>query len=296
MIRRLVERAYRSLPVVRELMQVRDALRHEIGTLRALHLTQLLEFEAARHPRYGDPRRLVRYGHQVHSQGGVDGVLHEIFRRIGETDRVFAEIGVGDGTENNTAFLLARGWSGFWIDSSAAFRRTLAAHGVGSDRLRGEVAFVRRETIGPLFAKLGIPAEFDLLSIDVDQNTYYVWEGLKEYRPRVVAIEYNAAIPADVDWKVRYDADRVWDETQNFGASLKALELLGRERGYALVGCDFAGTDAFFVREDLVGDRFLPPYTAENHYEPVRYQLLHRWGHRRGLLDLPAPAPRRRDA
>lgn len=295
MIRRLVERAYRSLPVVRELMQVRDALRHEIGTLRALHRTQLLEFEAARHPRYGDPRRLLRYGHQVLSQGGVDGILHEIFRRVGETDRTFVEIGVGDGTENNTAFLLARGWSGFWIDSSAAFRRTLARHGVGSERLRGEVAFVRRETIGPLLAGLGVPAEFDLLSIDVDQNTYYVWEGLKEYRPRVVAIEYNAAIPADVDWKVAYDGDRVWDGSRNFGASLKALENLGRERGYALVGCDIAGTDAFFVRDDLVGDRFLAPFTAENHHEPARYHLLSGWGHRRDLLDLPAPSPRRRD-
>ena len=55
--------------------------------------------------------------------------------------------------------------------------------------------------------------------------------------------------------------------------------------GYALVGCDLAGTNAFFVRDDLVGDRFVAPFTAENHYEPVRYPLLHRRGHRRGILD-----------
>jgi hypothetical protein len=272
---------------------VRDSLRHEIANLHAVQLTQLLDMEGSRHPRYGDPRRLLRYSLQVNSQSGEDGILHEIFRRIGETDRTFVEVGVGDGTENNTAFLLALGWSGFWIDGSGAFRATLRRHSVPAERLRGAVAFVRRETIAPLFAQLGVPAEFDLLSLDVDQNTYYVWEGLGGYRPRVVVIEYNAAIPADVDWKVAYDGDRVWDGSQNFGASLKALERLGRERGYALVGCDMAGTNAFFVREDLVEDRFLAPFTAENHFEPVRYRLLHRWGHRRALLDLAPPAPPR---
>lgn len=291
MIRRLLERAYRSLPVVRELVQVRDSLRRGLADLHAAELTRLLEFEATRDPRYGDPLRLLRHSHQVNSQGGEDGILHEIFRRIAATDRTFVEVGVGDGTENNTAFLLALGWTGFWIDASGAFRETLARRSVGADRLRGAVAFVRRETIAALFAELGVPAEFDLLSVDVDQNTYDAWEALHAYRPRVVVIEYNAAIPADVDWKVAYDGDRVWDGTQNFGASLKALELLGRARGYALVGCDFAGTNAFFVREDLAGDRFAAPFTAENHYEPVRYHLLHRRGHPRTILD-PAPSSR----
>jgi hypothetical protein len=35
------------------------------------------------------------------------------------------------------------------------------------------------------------------------------------------------------------------------GASLTALEHLARTKGYVLVGCDSAGTNAFFVREDL---------------------------------------------
>jgi acyl-CoA reductase-like NAD-dependent aldehyde dehydrogenase len=38
-----------------------------------------------------------------------------IFNRIGLTNRVFVEFGVGDGLENNTAALLFDGWSGLWI-------------------------------------------------------------------------------------------------------------------------------------------------------------------------------------
>ncbi|MEK7316646.1 MAG: hypothetical protein AAB011_10720, partial [Candidatus Eisenbacteria bacterium] len=172
-----------------------------------------------------------------------------------------------------------------WIDGSDASQRTLAAAGIGPDRVRAVASIVTRENVAALFESLGVPAEFDLLSIDIDQNTYYVWEALRAYRPRVAVIEYNAALPADLDWKVVYDPKRMWDGTQNFGASLKALEILGASMGYALVGCDLAGTDAFFVRNDLVGAEFAAPFTSENHYEPVRYSLLARRGHRRGLLD-----------
>src|SRR4051795_11525656 len=82
---------------------------------------RMLDFELQRHPRYADPLRLFRQPAQVCSQDGSDGAVREIFRRIGITNRVFVEIGVGDGCENNTAFLLSTGWSGYWIDGDAGF-------------------------------------------------------------------------------------------------------------------------------------------------------------------------------
>jgi len=51
-------------------------------------------------------------------------------------------------------------------------------------------------------------------------------------------VGYNGIFPPGVDWKVRYEPRRTWDGTANFGASLKAYELLGGSLGYALVGCD----------------------------------------------------------
>jgi hypothetical protein len=101
----------------------------------------------------------------------------------------------------------------------------------------------------------------------------------------VVVVEYNAVIPPGLDWKVRYAPDRVWDGSHNFGASLKAFELLGTQLGYSLVGCDFIGVNAFFVRSDLVADKFAAPFTAENHYEPPRYVFLHRRAHPVSILD-----------
>lgn len=263
-------------------------VRAATNNMNTAQVIRLLDFELTGNPRYNDERRLLKYGFQVCSQNAEDGMIHEIFRRIGTTNRVFAEIGISDGTENNTAFLLSRGWKGFWIDGDDTFRRMLAARpDLQGDCIKSIVSFVTRENVAELFAELGVPDEFDLLSLDIDQNTYYAWEGLTKYRPRAVVVEYNALLPPDVDWKVHYESNRVWNGTSNFGASLKAFELLGRQLGYELVGCDFIGVNAFFVRSDLVADRFSSPFTSENHYEPPRYALSHRRGHRTAILDRP---------
>ena len=59
---------------------------------------------------------------------------------------------------------------------------------------------------------------------------------------------------------------RPWETSGHFGASLKSYELLAQQKGYKLVGCNIGGVDAVFVRADVVGDKFLSPFTAEVHY------------------------------
>lgn len=142
--------------------------------------------------------------------------------------------------------------------------------------------FVTRDNIASALLTAGATDEFDLLSIDVDQNTYWVWDGLRALRPRVVVVEYNAAWPASVDWMVRYDPAAIWDGTLACGANLKAFENLGRELGYTLVGANLVGTNAFFVRHDLTGDQFVGPFTAERFYEPPRYFMSRLDGYRPG--------------
>jgi hypothetical protein len=288
-MRKFLSNFYRGLPVVRGLVRTKNVLadlQRNIERLNQFHMLRLLDFDLSDHPRYGDPKRLLRYQQQICSQNGEDGIIQEVFRRIGMSNQIFAEIGVGNGYENNSAFLLSMGWTGYWIDGDDTFTKTLNGRpDLVGGCIKWLVSRVTKENVTSLFQQLAIPAEFDLLSIDIDQNTYSVWEGLSGFRPRVVVIEYNAAIPPDIEWKVRYHPERTWDGTQNFGASLKAYEMLGRKLGYSLVGCELVGANAFFVRNDLVGDKFTAPYTAENHYEPPRYQMQIRRSHRSAILD-----------
>jgi hypothetical protein len=296
MFKDLLKRWYQRVPGVRELIHIRDrldVLHSDITWLTSrvvrskdVEIHRFLDFELRQHPRYSDPQRLLRYEFQVCSQNGEDGIIREIFRRVGETDRTFVELGAGDGVENNTTFLLTQGWKGFWLDGNARFVEALEKAGdIRDGRIKWLVSMVTRENAAALFQQLGGPREFDLLSLDVDQNTYHLWDGLREYRPRVVVVEYNSSIPSDLDWKVHYVPDREWDSTHNFGASLKVFENLGRQIGYSLVGCEFTGLNAFFVRDDLVGDRFVAPFTSENHYEPPRLVYTFRRGHKLGILD-----------
>jgi hypothetical protein len=228
-------------------------------------------------PKYDDPKRLNRFEHRAFSQNGEDGILAEIFRRIGTTGKTFVECGAADGFENNTVLLLRyAGWNGLWIDGDPALCARARGHfreEIAAGRLKVREAFITAENIESLLREAGTPTEPDLLSIDIDRNDYYVWRAVTHYRPRVVACEYNGLLPPAIDWVVPYDGAAWWDRTTRYGASLKALERLAGEKGYRLVGCGINGVNAFFVREDLVGDHFAAPYTAENHYEPARHEL-----------------------
>jgi hypothetical protein len=279
-----------SLPVAREALRQMNSLSSDLSTLRTMLSSSSYNAEMENSPRYKDPLRLPRYAFQVNSQNGEDGILQEIFRRIGTQDKIFVEIGVGDGAQNNTAFLLSLGWRGYWIDGNAAFTQTLKNRTDLAGCVTAHAAYVSRESIRSLFAEMNIPTEFDLFSLDVDQNTYYIWEALRQYRPRVVVVEYNASIPPQINWKVNYAAGRVWDGSQNFGASLKAYEILGAQMGYALVGCDFTGSNAFFARQDLIAEKFAAPFTAENHYETPKYGYVNWRGRRKTTILDRAPS------
>jgi hypothetical protein len=221
-----------------------------------------------------DPRSLLPHGHRCFSHNAEDGMIDEIFRRVGTGPRFFVEFGVETGHENNTLALLLAGFRGLWIEADPAGARTIRAEFAGAldaGRLTLVESFVTAENIEQILRSAGTPEGLDLLSIDIDGNDYWVWKAIRGFQPRAVVIEYNASLGRTARVVRPYEPTRRWDGSAAFGASLAALEALGQEKGYALVGCDAMGVNALFVRQDLVGDRFLAPFTAERHYEPPRF-------------------------
>jgi hypothetical protein len=219
-------------------------------------------------------QRLLSYGFKAYSQHEEDGTIQEIFRRIGTGNRSFIEFGVETGVECNTVNLLLHGWSGLWLEDSAkyvkAIRKNLRGY-IDAGKLAVAEALVTAENINTLISKNGPAGEIDLLSIDIDGNDYWVWKAITAVKPRVVIIEYNATLRPPLSVTVPYDPGRQYNGTNYFGASLTALTSLAQTKGYRLVGCNFSGSNAFFVRNELGQDAFHEPATAENHYEPPRY-------------------------
>ena len=226
-------------------------------------------------PHYQDPRRLEPYGFRSFSQNDEDGILQEIFRRVGENTRTFVEFGVGNGLQNNTRLLLYRGWRGLWIEADPSSCRKIRrsfAHELATGQLQLISELVTRDNIQALIesAKLG---PLDLLSIDIDGNDYWIWEAL-ELQPRVVAIEYNAKFHPPMHWVMEYNAAHEWNSSDYQGASLQSLADLSGRKGYRLAGCCLAGVNAFFVRRDLAAEHF-PNEDVGYLYNPPRYYLQH---------------------
>ncbi|MGZ3872252.1 MAG: hypothetical protein ACXVJD_05010 [Mucilaginibacter sp.] len=274
-----------GLNFIKRITQIRNLLNvvlKKIDDDKGLKVYQFLTENLFSNPKYVSSKRLNKYEYQVFSQNGEDGILQEIFSRIGSTNKYFIEFGVENGLECNSTNLLYKEWSGLWIEGNADSCSQISRRFkdlIDDGRLQIQNAFINAENIESLFDKAAAPTEPDLLSIDIDYNDYHVWKAITKYKPRVVVIEYNSVFRPDTHFVVKYNPNRMWDSTSYFGASLLALEQLGKEKGYFLVGCVFTGSNAFFVREDLVGDLFEAPYSAETHYEPNRDFLYYKAGH-----------------
>lgn len=223
---------------------------------------------------------------KIYSQNGEDGIIEFIFSKIETTNKFSVEFGVGNGYECNTVYLLEKkGWTGLmmdygsdqniqwksvmkkaWSNRKLSFseniqkytkflKKTLSrAKRSSSFHLDIKIEKVTAENIQHLFQKYNVPKNFDLLSIDIDYNDYWVWNAIVDYHPRVVVIEYNSSIPPTESRVVPYDPDAKWDGTNYFGASLLALKNLGSKKGYTLVGCDNNGINAFFCKSQLLQD------------------------------------------
>lgn len=261
-------------------------LSREVSFLKEIMVEKYFEDNVKNNSKYSDPKRLNRFEYNVYSQSGEDGIIEEIFNRIGSTNNFFVEFGVSNGLENCTASLLVSGWKGVWIEGSKSFYNQILKKFeiyISSNFLKVKNAFITAENIESLFNEMNVPKEFDLLSIDIDGNDFWVWKNIKKYSPRVVVIECNPFYGPSIPWVMKYNKDHIWDRSTYFGASVKALELLGKEKGYTLVGCSIMGNDTFFVRNDLVKDKFYAPFTSENHYEPFKIHLQKKYKYKKSI-------------
>jgi hypothetical protein len=270
-IRRIAESISRFTDVALGLGDIRKTL----SILRIQQSQMLLDGLLAQ-PRSQDPLRLLRYGYKIFSQSDEDGIIDEIFARIGTESRFFIEIGAGIGWENNTCALLYKGWRGVWVEaghSNIATIRRGFSEPLSTGRLRLMDNFVTREFGAEALKEWPSLNGVDLFSLDIDGNDLHVLAAFEEIKARLIIVEYNAKFRPPIEWVMPYDPTYVWDGTDLSGASLSAwCELLER-KNYSLVGCNISGVNAFFVRNDLIGDKFKAPYSAENHYETARYWL-----------------------
>ena len=243
-------------------------------------LVELNYFNLINNKRYNDKKNLINYGFKVYSQADEDGIINEILNRISNTSKTFVELGVQEGEECNTLYLLKSGWKGLWVDMSTNLN---SLNDKFSKYLNKNLKFEKKKvSINNINSILENNKNFlgdslGVLSIDLSKNTYHILKNFNFYKPNVIVTEYNAKLRDKIEWISEYDENDVWNGSDDFGASLKSFQKLLEEKGYNLVGCNITGVNAFFVKKELINEKFIENFSSEFHYEPLRVWLIKKY-------------------
>jgi hypothetical protein len=146
----------------------------------------------------------IKYGKNVYSQQGEDGIINEILLRLKLWNGTCVEFGGHDGYFcSNTRKLIDDGWKGFMYDmhpgSPDVICKTITVDNVND-----------------------LP-QCEVLSIDTDGPDYEIWSAYKG-KPHVVIVEINSGLPP---MEEHFSRDK--------GASYISMLRLGISKGYFLV-------------------------------------------------------------
>ena len=240
-------------------------------------------------------------GAKYFSQYDEDGIIDDILSRLSyKSSPRFLEIGVGGGLEieNNTINLLINGSSGIWIEAS---KRNV-------NEIKNSFHFFLKRNQLTLINKMITPynikevlkgqiSSIELFSLDIDSIDYYILKELlliNKFKPSVLVIEYNAIFGPSANVVVDYEACLKNNQKNSyFGASLLSYSKLLFNYNYILVCTGVTGSNAYFVRKDLINSSFDKKYLdnvkerVKYLYNPARYFLA--WGIRSGMF--PAVGP-----
>jgi hypothetical protein len=147
-----------------QVLQALERLRYSANRLASYEINDDLRICRKKNP-------LNDCGATVFSQNEEDGITYEILRRLDLLNHgTFAEFGVGNGFENNTAMLVGMKWRGFWVGGENLAFNTYSPN----PNYKYTKTWITRENIVNLYQDgcehLGI-SNVDALFLDLDGNT-----------------------------------------------------------------------------------------------------------------------------
>ena len=213
---------------------------------------------------------------KVFSQCGDDGIIQYLVNYLDIENKTFVEFCVEDYLESNTRFLLINNnWSGLIMDGSKSHILKIKNDEIyWKYDLIAKNAFVTAENINQLIAEEDINGRIGLLHIDIDGNDYWIWKALKIVEPIIMIVEFNSVFGCQRAITIPYKADfiRTPEHFSNlyFGSSILSLCDLAEEKGYAFIGCNSAGNNAYFIKKEFLKD--LKPLTAKEGYVESKFR------------------------
>jgi hypothetical protein len=222
------------------------------------------------------------YCKNIYSQNGEDGILEQLIKELTITEGTFCEFGASNGISSSNTYNLIKNhnFSGIAIELNeerytqcvknyTLFPNVQVFHG-------GIFYNDPNNDLNAWLTRGNLPFDFDILSIDIDCDDYYVWENLTDFSPKIIIIETNPyrdpvyeELPGKPSHEYNIDLLRQWRH-QNIaiGASFISIVMFGLKKGYIPVS--YTG-NLVFVRKDLVNQlREFPYILSDNPYAYLR--------------------------
>lgn len=212
------------------------------------------------------------------SQHGEDGIIEYLTAKLARPNRYFVEIGIGDGTENNTSWLaVAKCWRGLMVDGNALnlewARYLLQPLNYG---VAFRSSFVTVEGIQTVIDGIA-QQDPDFFSLDIDGNDYWVAKALLKagIRPKIWCVEYNSAFGPDLRVTIPYQPNFAVKsgpgQSLYFGCSIAAWRALMEENGYRFITAESCGGNAFFGVPEAFSEGFLDALKGRPFQDNVSY-------------------------
>lgn len=193
---------------------------------------------------------------KVFSQNGEDGILEFLLANCENLNFKCIELGVGDGMECNTAYLVKKKYNGIFIDKINDFNVDFY-HGC-------DYKFINRsletDNISDIFREYGLVDHYDVFSLDIDGIDYWILKKLIElelFTSSIIVLEYQDIIGPEKSITIPNIKNfNAWEYDNHggpnyCGASLKAFVNLLSEN-YIFVGCEYLGFNGFFVNKNQI--------------------------------------------
>jgi len=233
-----------------------------------------------------------RYCKNVYSQNGEDGILEQLLKELNITAGTFCEFGASDGVQSsNTYNLIQKGFTGVAIEiDQKRYERCIQNYSAYPDIkvYHGAVLYNHAGyNLDTWLKKADLPYDFDILSIDIDCDDYYVWENMRNFSPKIVILETNSyrdpvydELPRKISQEYTIDPLKQWCPAMvGIGCSFISAVKLGLDKGYIPVS--YTG-NITFVRKDLIDKlKEFPTIVSQDPYDYLKlYSHLVLWGNR----------------
>lgn len=211
----------------------------------------------------------------IYSQNGEDGIIEQIIKELKINNGTFCEFGASDGITSSNTFNLIKNksWTGLAIEADKNRYNLCVENYKPYPNIQiknGMVLFNNAEyNLDKWLEKSNMEKDFDILSIDIDCDDYYVWENMTQFNPKIVIFEVNSyrdpvfdELPRNPSTEYNIDLLRQQNPSRvSIGCSFISGIKLGLNKGYIPVS--FTG-NITFVRKDLIEQLKEFPYKISN--------------------------------